>query len=247
MTRKRKTPTPEMVRNVICVHGATEPTETPILTTEQMRGREFVAHYDTPGYQFAKRCFDLAVAGWALLLLFPVFFVVAALIVIEDGFPIIYKQQRVGQWGRPFWIYKFRSMKRNADEILRSDPKLLEEYQKTFKLKNDPRLLRCGKLIRSTSIDELPQFINILEGEMSVVGPRPLQEPEAQRYDLARDIYESMKPGCAGLWQAGGRSNLSFDERIMLDVRYYVTAGVRKDIETVWRTFVAVVTRKGAC
>lgn len=235
----------DTVRNVICIHGAAVASD-PVLTDEELKGREFVTHYEQPAFRFAKRCFDVIGAGFALLVLFPLFFLVALLIVLEDGFPVIYTQKRVGQGGVPFSIYKFRSMKRNADEILRNDPVLMEEYRKTFKLKNDPRLLKCGKFIRSSSIDELPQFVNILIGNMSVVGPRPLQEPEAERYGIARELYEAMKPGCAGLWQAGGRSNLSFDERIMLDVRYYVTANFWSDLVVIWRTALAVVQRKGA-
>jgi lipopolysaccharide/colanic/teichoic acid biosynthesis glycosyltransferase len=235
----------QTVKNVVLLHGASDPIpDAPIIAEPE--AKEFVAHYDSLGYQIAKRVFDIVFSGIALLLLFPLFFVVACVIVAEDGMPVIYKQQRVGRGGRAFWMLKFRSMRRDAEQILHSNPELLAEYRKNFKLKNDPRVLKCGQFMRKSTIDELPQLINVFRGEMSIVGPRPLLERESDRYGIACEIYECMKPGCAGLWQAGGRSDLSFDERIMLDVRYYVTASFWNDLLVIGRTAVAVLQRKGA-
>lgn len=235
----------ETVRNVVHLHGASDPVESSPIFSET-ETKDFVAHYDSLAYQVAKRLFDIVFSAFALLCLFPLFVVVACVIVAEDGFPIVYKQQRVGRGGRAFWMLKFRSMRRDAEQILHSNPQLLAEYRKNFKLKNDPRVLKCGRFMRKTTIDELPQLINVFRGEMSIVGPRPLLEREADRYGIACEIYECMKPGCAGLWQAGGRSDLTFDERIMLDVRYYVTASFWNDLVVIARTAVAVLQRKGA-
>ena len=238
---------PSTVRNVVLLHGASDPMyDEPVLAEPELKGEEFLAHYDSRLYQFCKRSFDIVLASFALLLLFPLFAVVTLMIVKEDGWPVLYKQERMGQAGRRFWMIKFRSMRRDAEEILHRDPVLLAEYKKNFKLKNDPRLLKCGKLLRAATIDELPQLLNVLLGDMSIVGPRPLLAREADRYGIACEIYECMKPGCAGLWQAGGRSELTFDERVMLDVRYYVTASFMRDLWVIWRTGIAVLQRKGA-
>jgi hypothetical protein len=143
-------------------------------------------------------------------------------------------------------MLKFRSMVKNAEEVLKRDPVLYEEFKTNFKLKNDPRILPIGKFIRKTSLDELPQLINVLRGEMSIVGPRPIIEKELEMYRDKKDIYLSMKPGCAGLWQCSGRSETSYEERVALDEQYYVTASIRNDIKILVMTFLAILKKEGA-
>lgn len=189
---------------------------------------------------------DLVLASVGLLILFPLFAIVAFLIARQDGFPVIFRQKRLGLGGEPFYIFKFRSMVKNAEEILRSRPELMEEYARTFKIENDPRLLSIGKFIRSTSIDELPQLINVIRGEMTLVGPRPIVPPELEQYGDFKEVYLSMKPGCGGLWQCSGRSLTTYEERIELDREYFAKASVGFDVWILYRTVVAILLRKGA-
>ena len=219
-------------------------------TVESESGTVHIVHLTHPrymdhSYRFMKRVFDILVSGISLVLMFPLFVAVAIAIMITDGCPFVYKQERVGRNGRPFMMYKFRTMHRNAEQILQSNPALLAEYQKNFKLENDPRLLPCGKRLREFSMDELPQLINVLLGDMSIVGPRPLLERETKRYGDSIAVYHSMKPGCAGLWQHRGRNSLTFEDRIVMDVEYFNTASIRSDLVVVWETAKAVVQRKG--
>jgi exopolysaccharide production protein ExoY len=202
--------------------------------------------YERRDFQVLKRLFDVVVSAVLLLSLFPLFVVVALLILCLDGAPVIYKQRRVGRGGAHFWMYKFRTMRRDAEEILQRDPVLLAEYQRNFKLENDPRLLKCGKLLRTLTIDELPQLVNVFQGHMSLVGPRPLIPSESCRYGSAFSVYCRMKPGCAGLWQHRGRNALSFEERVSNDVEYYQTASLRRDLLVIARTARAILVRRGA-
>lgn len=207
---------------------------------------EFRAQYSRPHYIFGKRLFDLIVAITALIVLFPVFVIVSILVVATSGFPAVYRQTRVGKGGKLFKIYKFRSMVKNADEILKSHPELMEEYRRTYKIANDPRISKVGHFLRSTTLDELPQLFNVIKGEMSIVGPRPIVPPELEKYGDHKHIYLYMKPGCAGLWQCSGRSDLTYDERVRLDLKYCREASLRYDLRILGRTFLAVVRRRGA-
>lgn len=204
------------------------------------------SRYGSPGYRLAKRAFDFLAAILGLLILFPVFLVVALLIAAKDGFPVIYRHQRVGRNGKPIHILKFRSMVKNADEVLKADPVLYAEFLKTFKLENDPRITKVGAFIRRTSLDELPQLLNVVTGEMSLVGPRPVVPSELARYADRQDVYLAMVPGCAGLWQCSGRSDTTYAERVELDLEYYEKASFWADVSILFRTAVAILTRKGA-
>ena len=212
----------------------------------EQAGLEAAPRYMDRSYRVMKRIFDFTLSLIGLIVLFPVFVAISLLIVLSDGFPIIFKQLRLGEGGKEFYIYKFRSMRRNAEEILRSDPKLMEEYQRTFKLENDPRLLSFGKFLRSTSLDELPQLFNVLKGEMSLVGPRPIVLKEIEKYGEDETVYMAMKPGCAGLWQCSGRSDLSYPERVALDVEYFRTAKMRMDVMVLLKTVKSIFKRQGA-
>lgn len=205
-----------------------------------------VRNYNRPGYQLSKRVFDLILASVGLLVLFPVFIVISLVIFFQNGSPVIFRQKRIKQGGESFHIFKFRSMVKNAEEVLKANPELMEEYQRTFKIARDPRLLKIGGFLRSTSLDELPQLLNVIAGEMSLVGPRPIVEKEIEKYGEFDYVYLAMKPGCAGLWQCSGRSLTTYEERIALDTQYLQKASFWFDLQVLWRTLVTIVMRRGA-
>lgn len=172
----------------------------------------------------SKRLFDKAFAAAALLFFAPFILVVAAAILVSDGRPVFYRHRRVGLHGRRFHCLKFRTMVHDADtrleRFLREDPAARAEWEATRKLSADPRVSCLGAFLRKTSLDELPQFWNVLRGEMSVVGPRPVVVEEAEFYKEHFDDYMSVRPGITGAWQASGRSNTTYDERVAMDVDY---------------------------
>ena len=202
--------------------------------------------YHRRGYIAAKRAMDIVLGSAALVVLFPVFLLVSLVIVATDGFPVVFKQKRVGKDGKEFYIYKFRTMVKNAEEILRSRPDLMEEYQRTYKITNDPRISKIGKILRKTSLDELPQLLNVVAGEMSLVGPRPIVPKELEKYGDMAWAYLLMKPGCAGLWQCSGRSDISYEDRVHLDLTYYEKAGLRYDSWVILKTVFEIVRCRGA-
>lgn len=179
-------------------------------------------------YTIAKRLTDIVLSLFLLILLSPLFLLVALLIKGDDRGRIIYFHHRLGQGRRLFKLYKFRSMVENADDILYSDPDFLGSLRRgTHKMPDDPRITRIGKFLRKYSLDELPQFINVLRGEMSIVGPRAYRPDELQKFEaecpqVAKDIalILSVKPGITGLWQVGGRSQVSFEERVAIEITY---------------------------
>jgi exopolysaccharide production protein ExoY len=221
--------------------AVTNPAEGVVIPDELLSLR-----YHRRGYMAAKRAIDIVLGSLALIVLFPIFLVISLAIVLTDGFPIVFKQKRVGKDGREFYIYKFRTMVKNAEEILRSRPELMEEYQRTYKITNDPRISKIGKLLRKTSLDELPQLLNVVAGEMSLVGPRPIVPKELEKYGDMAWAYLLMKPGCAGLWQCSGRSDIGYDERVHLDLTYYEKAGLRYDTWVIMKTAVEIVRCRGA-
>jgi lipopolysaccharide/colanic/teichoic acid biosynthesis glycosyltransferase len=198
----------------------------------------------------AKRAMDIAIAGAALLVAAP-FFLVVSLLVRADGGPAFYAHPRVGRFGRIFGCLKFRSMVVDSqvrlDALLAADPAAREEWEATRKLKNDPRITRIGRFLRATSLDELPQLINVLRGEMSIVGPRPVTQAELDRhYGAAAAHYLTVRPGITGLWQVSGRSETTYDQRVALDVAYVSQPSLLADLRILLKTPVAVLSRRGA-
>ena len=195
-----------------------------------------------------KRAFDIIASLVALILFGPLFLLIGLLIKIEDGGPVIFQQTRVGKFGREFKMYKFRSMCLDAETRL---PELLKKNQHregvTFKIKNDPRLTRCGKWLRTFSLDELPQFFNVLRGDMSLVGPRPPLPREVARYTLADRRRLAAKPGITCFWQISGRSEIDFSGQVKLDVDYIETRNFLVDVTILAKTVPAVLSAKGAC
>jgi len=206
-------------------------------------------------YDFFKRLIDLVGSLLGLILLSPVLFLVALAVKLDSTGPIFANTpMRVGKDGKLFKMHKFRSMVKNAHELLESDQKLLQEYKKnSFKIFNDPRITNVGKIIRRFSIDELPQFLNILKGEMSLVGPRayyPFELEEQQiKYPSSRKFVKiilSGKPGITGVWQVSGRSNINFDKRVEMDAKYVMRRSIIYDILLMLKTVPAVISGKGA-
>lgn len=208
--------------------------------------KPYSKRYHRKFYHKVKRAFDIVGSLFLLIVLFPLFVLTAIMVAFASGFPVTFKQKRVGYQGKPFYMYKFRTMVRDAEQILQSRPDLLEEYKKNFKIENDPRISKVGHFMRKTSLDELPQLINVLMGQMSLVGPRPIVIPELEKYGEYQDVYLAMRPGCTGLWQCGGRSATTYEERIAMDCEYFEKAGLRYDLWILMRTVVAVLTRRGA-
>ena len=197
-------------------------------------------------YAFLKRAFDVTVCGLALLFFAPIMLVVALAIRLTTKGPIVFKQVRVGRGGRFFWCYKFRSMCVDAEEKKKLLLHLNEASGPVFKIKRDPRITRIGSLIRKTSLDELPQLINILKGDMSIVGPRPPIPSEVEKYTSYERGRLAVQPGLTCLWQIGGRSNVSFERWMELDIQYIETMTFRNDIRIVLCTVPAVLKGSGS-
>jgi exopolysaccharide biosynthesis polyprenyl glycosylphosphotransferase len=193
-----------------------------------------------------KRAIDVVVAGLVLLVGAPLWLLVALAIKIDSRGPVFFKQQRVGKDGKLFLLYKFRSMRADADRELARLRQMNEAGGPLFKIKADPRRTRTGKLIRRTSIDEIPQLLNVLRGEMSLVGPRPALPSEVEAYDLWERGRLEVHPGLTGLWQVRGRSQLDFDEMVLLDLYYIENWSLRLDMQILLQTLPAVVSSRGA-
>jgi Undecaprenyl-phosphate galactose phosphotransferase WbaP len=198
----------------------------------------------------AKSLFDLTASLVAFLVMLPFLLILAALIVIDSRGPVFYVQRRVGRAGKDFRIFKFRTMVRDADDVLlehlKRNPDRLTEWVETRKLRNDPRITRFGRFLRKYSLDELPQILNVLKGDMSLVGPRPVVRDEVRLFgDLADDIL-SVKPGLTGLWAVSGRNDVSYSERLALEYWYVKSWRFVLDLSILLRTVPAVLRGRGA-
>lgn len=187
-------------------------------------------------YLTVKRLFDIAASLFALLITLPLTLVVSLCIYLDDRGPIFYTQERIGKDGKPFRIYKFRSMCQNADAKKKELTEQNEVNGAMFKMSNDPRVTRVGCFIRRHSIDELPQLINVLLGNMTVVGPRPPLPEEVYQYSQHDKERLKVKPGCTGLWQVSGRNSLDFDEMVELDIDYIEHASLLLDVKICFKT-----------
>lgn len=202
-------------------------------------GKEYIkADQGNRIYLFFKRLIDILGAGFGLIILSPVFLIVAIAIKIEDSKgSVLFSQKRVGQYGKEFNMYKFRSMVSNAEEL---KAKLMEQNEMSgpmFKMKHDPRITKVGKFIRKTSIDELPQLINILKGEMSLVGPRPSLLKEVDKFEPWMLERLEVKPGLTCYWQVMGRNDIDFEDWMKLDVKYVHDRNLWLDIKLIFKTF----------
>ena len=200
-----------------------------------------------PVYDFVKRIADIFCSAIAIILLSPLFIIISIAIKATSEGPVIFVHKRVGKNGKEIGIYKFRSMVVNAEALIEKfTPEQKEEFQKNFKLENDPRITKIGKFLRKTSLDELPQLFNILKGDLSIVGPRPIMEVETEIYGKYRDMLLSVKPGLTGFWAANGRSDTSYKKRRAMEIFYVKNRSLLFDIRIIFKTIISVFTGKGA-
>lgn len=197
--------------------------------------------------QILKRSFDIVAASLGLLVISPLLALIALLVKFGSEGPIFYKSERIGKNYQPFYMYKFRTMGVDADakrEALRQQANLQGEL---FKIEDDPRITRVGKVLRALSLDELPQLLNVLRGEMSLVGPRPLPPDESSLFDEPYTLRFHVYPGITGLWQVSGRSNLNFEQLCKLEMSYVMNWNLVNDIKILFQTLPAVLASRGAC
>lgn len=198
-------------------------------------------------YYFFKRCFDFLSSLCGIVVFLPFFVILIVLVKLDSKGPAFFGHKRLGQYGDIVKVYKFRTMVINAEELLKKlTPEQKKEFEENFKLENDPRITKLGNFLRKSSLDELPQLFNILIGNMSVVGPRPIVEKELEKYGVYGEKFLSAKPGLTGLWQASGRSDTTYDERVQMDMEYIDKRSFWFDIGIIFKTVGAVVKGRGA-
>ena len=198
-----------------------------------------------------KRVFDILCSLVGILFLIPLLIVIKiAYICTGDFKSVLYSQERIGKNGKIFRLHKFRTMVYNADDILadwlKNNPEKRDEYYRDRKIDNDPRITKVGKLLRKTSLDEFPQFLNVLVGQMSMIGPRPVVLDEAENYGKNKEKFLSVRPGLTGYWASNGRSNVSYKERMKMELFYVDHCCIRLDIQIIWKTIITVIKREGA-
>jgi Undecaprenyl-phosphate galactose phosphotransferase WbaP len=202
-----------------------------------------------PSFVMAKRILDIA-GALALATVFSPLLLIVTLLQYGDGESILFRQIRVGKNGRAFMVYKFRTMVPNANQVLREllaqNPELRAEWLRDHKLKDDPRVTMIGKLLRKTSLDELPQLWNVIRGDMSLVGPRPIVRAELPKYGRTSRYYLALKPGLTGIWQISGRNDTDYRRRVAMDRHYARTASLRLDLVVLAKTVDVVLRRRGA-
>ncbi|WP_349405603.1 sugar transferase [Clostridium perfringens] len=198
-------------------------------------------------YLLLKRIFDFISSLIGLIIFFPIIIIIAVAIKLDSKGPIVFGHTRVGKDGKEMKVYKFRSMVKNAQEVFNNfTQEQKDEFNKNFKLENDPRITKVGKFLRKTSLDELPQLWNIIKGDMSVVGPRPIVKKEIIKYgDSFKKVF-SVKPGLTGYWQANGRSDTTYEERVAMDLYYVDNRSLSLDFKIIIQTLVSVIKKEGA-
>ena len=211
-------------------------------------GQSKVAPYTIGGK--SKRIFDVIIASITLIVFLPLFAFVVLLLKLTDPGPVVFRHIRVGQGGRRFACFKFRSMVLDSDNVLKtlleSDPAARKEWDRTQKLANDPRITPVGKFLRQSSLDELPQLINVIRGDMSLVGPRPIVPSELTRYGDKLSLYLLARPGITGIWQVSGRNDCGYDRRIEMDANYVRNWRFSTDFVILLRTLGAVLAQRGS-
>ena len=198
-----------------------------------------------------KRVFDILCSLVGILFLIPLLIIIKiAYICTGDFKSVLYSQERIGKNGKIFRLHKFRTMVYNADDILadwlKNNPEKRVEYYRDRKIDNDPRITKVGKLLRKTSLDEFPQFLNVLVGQMSMIGPRPVVVDEVENYGKNKEKFLSVRPGLTGYWASNGRSNVSYKERMKMELFYVDHCCIRLDIQIIWNTIITVIKREGA-
>jgi lipopolysaccharide/colanic/teichoic acid biosynthesis glycosyltransferase len=216
----------------------------------QMLGARATNGYMSPRarsfYQLSKRWLDISVSLALLLMTMPVLFIIAVLVKMTSKGPVFFAHRRLGHNGKQFNCLKFRTMIADAEERLKSDPNLRQQFEEKFKLEDDPRITPLGNFLRRTSLDELPQLFHVLRGDMSLVGPRPIVQNELSKYSIYANKLLSVKPGLSGLWQVCGRSHTTYPQRVMMDMHYIDHRCLTLDLQLLLLTASAVVKKSGA-
>lgn len=198
-------------------------------------------------YLLSKRMFDILCSGIAIIIFSPVFLILVILIKLDSKGPALFAHKRIGKGGQEIGVYKFRSMVINAQEVMENfSSEQKAEFEKNFKLENDPRITKIGDFLRKTSLDELPQLMNIIKGEMSIVGPRPIVKAEIKKYGEFAEKLFSVTPGLTGHWQANGRSDTTYEQRIEMDMEYIDNRSFFMDIKIIFQTISSVIMKRGA-
>lgn len=199
--------------------------------------------------KYIKRGIDIFLSVIGLILLSPIFCFIAIAIKLDSKGSVFYKHKRIGKDGEIIYLYKFRSMYTDSKErleMLLKNPDIRKEWEENFKLKDDPRITKIGKFLRKTSLDELPQLLNILKGEMSIIGPRPVIDEELEKYRQNKSKFLSVTPGLTGYWACNGRSATTYEDRIAMELYYIDNISARIDIKIFFKTILSVLNRKGA-
>ena len=198
-------------------------------------------------YIKVKKVIDVILATIGLIILTPVFAIIALAIKIGSKGPVFFKHTRIGKNGKIIKIYKFRTMVDNAEELIKNfTPEQMKEYKENYKLSNDPRITKIGKFLRRASLDELPQLINIIKGDLSIIGPRPVVEEELKKYGDNAGKFLSVTPGLTGYWAANGRSCTSYEQRMEMELFYVDNISLKLDLQIILKTVEAVINRRGA-
>lgn len=207
--------------------------------------KELLGKFNT--YKYVKRIADIIIASTALVVLSPLFLIIAVLIKAESKGPVFFAHKRIGKYGKEIKILKFRTMVDNAEDLIKKfTPEQMEEFKRNFKLENDPRITKIGKILRKTSLDELPQLINIIRGELSLIGPRPVIGMELEKYENNKRKFLSVTPGLTGYWAANGRSNISYEQRMIMELYYIDNISWKLDLKIFFKTILSVLKKEGA-
>ena len=198
-------------------------------------------------YIKVKRIIDCILSTIALILLSPIYLIIAIAVKIDSQGPVFFKHTRIGKNGKIIKIYKFRTMVTKAEELIKQfTPEQMKEYKENFKLENDPRITKVGKFLRKTSLDELPQLLNIIQGDLALIGPRPVVKSELEKYGENAGKFLSVTPGLTGNWAASGRSNTTYEERMEMELWYVDNISFKTDLKIFFKTIIAVIKKEGA-
>ena len=198
-------------------------------------------------YKYVKRTLDVVISSILLVVLSPIFLIIAILIKAESKGPVFFAHKRIGKNGKEIKILKFRTMVDNAEDLIKEfTPEQMEEFKKNFKLEKDPRITKMGKILRKTSLDELPQLINIIRGDLSLIGPRPIVARELEKYENNKSKFLSITPGLTGYWAANGRSNTTYEQRMIMELYYIDNISWKLDVKIFIKTIFSVLKKEGA-
>lgn len=197
--------------------------------------------------KFIKRFMDVTLSTVGLIILSPVFLIIAILIKTGSKGKVFFKHTRIGKNGKEIHIYKFRTMVENAEDLIKNfTPEQAKEFKENFKLENDPRVTKIGKFLRKTSLDELPQLLNIIRGDLSIIGPRPVVEEELEKYGMNKERFLSVTPGLTGYWAANGRSATTYEQRMEMELYYVENISFKLDVKIFFKTIFSVLKGEGA-